>query len=131
MNIYGLTNMKSGSSVRGIAGLLLSAEEQFCHNEDVCSQLWFFACAAKCLLPEFRVVGMGQHLTSLLCVVFTEKPAIETIVSSSWRKLTLIDSRLITKRITKCRIMATVAQTDDVTASHFNINIIIHKKIAY
>lgn len=41
---------------------------------------WFFVCAAKCLLPEFRVVGMGQHLTSLLCVVFTEKPAVETNV---------------------------------------------------
>lgn len=28
-------------------------------------------------LPQFRMVGMGQHLSSLFCVVLTEKSATE------------------------------------------------------
>lgn len=65
---------KQGSSVGGLTRAAGGAEEQFGHIKDVLSQ--FCLCAGKCLLPQFRVVGMGQHLTGLLGVVFTEKPAL-------------------------------------------------------
>lgn len=96
-------------SWRGWYGLPAGPEEQLWHCKDVHSEFWFFARAAKCLLPEFGVVGMGQHLASLLCVVFTEKPAIERNVSTCWRRSTPIALRLITTRKTKCQMMARVA----------------------
>lgn len=68
---------------KGQRGLIWAAgrcREATLSQEGRRSEFWTFACAAESPLPEFRVVGMGQHLTSLLCVVFTEKPGIKTNV---------------------------------------------------
>lgn len=74
---YSLTKRKMEVWSEGCYGLLVGAEMRLCHNTIVCAEIWSLAYATKSPLPEFRVVGMRQHLTSLLCVVLAEKPEIK------------------------------------------------------